>query len=258
MEKRGKEKVYVKEDAPVVFTTEQEFTTDGGKFRNLVYRIHFTKIPFSLTPFYLTAGSNVGLMVVITLDEKDRPVLVTTVHTCGCYAAVVPTNHLPKDALPTDWPEQSQDVHREKLPSMLDLENKENPRVVVHIRPAIHRVMHLEVVDAKALGPGGFWPVVLAPMEDVDDLKTLPVNGKTTSFYHDKGLLKGHVKGSVKPWESLFMSWASLDLFVGADKVYGDAKKTGNPFYTSLKPWNRNRSDMFQFQRFLRFHGWRL
>ncbi len=33
---------------------------------------------------------------------------------------------------------------------------------------------------------------------------------------------------------------------------------TQNPFYTSLKPWNRKASDMWNFAHFLQFWGWRL
>jgi hypothetical protein len=62
----------------------------------------------------------------------------------------------------------------------------------------------------------------------------------------------------VKLWESLFLSLISMDMFVGADKVYADPRETGNPFYTSLKFWNRNSSDMWNFPGFLQFWGWRL
>jgi len=33
---------------------------------------------------------------------------------------------------------------------------------------------------------------------------------------------------------------------------------TKNHLYTSLKPWNRTESDMWNFARFLEFWGWRL
>jgi hypothetical protein len=71
-------------------------------------------------------------------------------------------------------------------------------------------------------------------------------------------VLKGHVKGAVKPLETLFMSLISLDLFVGADKAYVDTSQTENPFYTSLKPWRRKDSDMWDFFGFLWYWGWRL
>ena len=92
----------------------------------------------------------------------------------------------------------------------------------------------------------------------MDQLITLPAKSGTTSFYHSDGVLKGHVKGSVKPLETLFMSLISLDLFVGTDKAYADSAETGNPFYTSLKPWRRNDSDMWYFANFLTYWGWRL
>lgn len=92
----------------------------------------------------------------------------------------------------------------------------------------------------------------------MDQLNHLPVNDGTASFYHSEGILKGHVKGSVKPLETLFLSLVSLDMLVGTDKVYGDADETGNQFYTSLKPWRRKDSDMWDFAGFLWYWGWRL
>ena len=72
------------------------------------------------------------------------------------------------------------------------------------------------------------------------------------------GLTEGFVKNSFKSWEALSLSLISLDFFVGTDKIYGDSRKTGTIFYTSLKPWYREESDMWHFDRFLRFNGWRL
>jgi hypothetical protein len=56
----------------------------------------------------------------------------------------------------------------------------------------------------------------------------------------------------------IFMSLISLDLFVGSDKIYADPAVSGNPFYTSLKPWRRDDSDMWDFPRFLAYWGWGL
>ncbi len=39
---------------------------------------------------------------------------------------------------------------------------------------------------------------------------------------------------------------------------YGDRRETGKVFYTSLKFWNREESDMWPFAEFLEFWGWRL
>ena len=98
-----------------------------------------------------------------------------------------------------------------------------------------------------------------AEITDLDTLNTLPLgDGTVTSLYYEKLPLKGHVKGAIKPWETVLLSLVSLDFFVGMDKEYGDTRESGNPFYTSLKPWNRSASDMNDFAAYLRFNGWQL
>jgi len=255
---QGKEQIYVDTEHPVIYYLKRTFTTQKGNYTNLIYRVHFPKVPFSLVPFYLTAGKNVGLLVVMTLDAEKRPVLVTTVGTCGCYQAIVPTSFLPRDALPLKWQDKPMNVYGEILPSRLNYTNIQNPKLLIHIRPGVHRVMDLEIVDEQAIRKSLHFNIIPAPLLPMQELEHIPLGSGTTSFYFDKGVLKGHVKGSVKPWESIFLSLPSLDFFVGSDKIYADRKKTDNPFYTSLKPWNREASDMWDFVTFLKFWGWRL
>ena len=256
----GREKIYVDAERATIYTQIRRFTTARGAYTNLIYRIHFAATPFNLLPFNLTAGRNVGLMVVVTLDAAERPVLYTTVHTCGCYKSFTPTSHLPIERFPDKWPQGRVKVYGEVLPARLDLEGLAAPRLVVSLRPDVHRVMGLDIVDgAPGVGTAGIGydrlPAYMAPAEA---LKRIPLDGRTTSFYHQDGVLEGHVRGSVKFWETLLMSWASLDLFVGTDKAYADPAQTGNPFYTSIKPWNRERSNMWHFGEFLDFWGWGL
>ena len=252
------EQIYVDTAHPVIYYLKRNFTTQKGQYTNLIYRVHFPKVPFSLFPFYFTAGKNVGLFVVITLDAAKKPVLVTTVGTCGCYIAIVPTTFLSRDALPLKWPGDSIDIYGEKLPSCLDYTTMKNPKLLIHIRPGVHRVMDLEIMDEREIKKSRHFTIIPASLKPMQELERIPIDSGTTSFYYNKGVLKGHVKGSVKPWESIFLSLLSLDFFVGTDKIYGDRKETGNPFYTSLKPWNRKASDMWDFATFLKFWGWRL
>jgi len=93
-------------------------------------------------------------------------------------------------------------------------------------------------------------------MLPMDALERLQTKTGVLSFYHEKGVLNGFVKGAVKPLESLFISFFALDFFVGTDKAYTDTDITGNRFYTSLKPWNRKRSDLWDFPAVLAFRGW--
>lgn len=251
------EKIFIDTENPAVYFMKRSFETDKAIYTNHIYRVHFPKIPYSLIPFNLTAGKNVGLMVVVTLNAENLPVLVTTVHTCGCYKAIVPTQYLPEDALPEKWTGGRLDVYGEKLPALLQVQSMPSPQILVHLRPGVHRVMDLEVRDAQVMSSRKF-QIVFMNTVPMDHLKKISTNNGSTSFYHSEGVLKGHVKGSVKPLETLFMSLISMDFFVGTDKIYADAAETGNPFYTSLKPWRRTDSDMWNFADFLSYWGWRL
>ncbi|MDH3950899.1 MAG: hypothetical protein OEV11_07690, partial [Deltaproteobacteria bacterium] len=218
-DENGEETIYVDATKPVIYYMEQEFSAENGRYTNLIYRIHFPKVPFSIIPFNLTSGNNVGVIVVITLDSQQRPALISTVGTCGCYAAIVPTTYLPRNYLPEDWKDMPLDVYGEQLPSILDYENKEYPKLLVHLRPGVHRIMDLEIVDLADVSQPERFFTVQAPLEPVSDLERIPLDGKTTSFYYDYGPQKGHVKRSMKFWETILLSLISWDFFVGTDKV---------------------------------------
>jgi hypothetical protein len=256
----GEEEIYMDVEKPAMYWMIQKFTTPKGTYTNLIYRIHFPEVPLSLDPFYLTAGKNPGLLFVITLDQKSRPVLVTTSGTCGCYALTIPTRHLDKRAYPEDWDAQKPvQIYGETLPGLLDFEIFGKPKLLIHLRPDVHRVMDLEVVDAAQWVKSCFQEIVETPLQPMGNLEKIPAGmGRTTSLYYDTWPYRGLVKGAFKPWETLSMSLISLDFFVGTDKIYGDSRITGTHFYTSLKPWNRVASDMWHFERFLRFNGWNL
>ena len=253
----GKAKIAVDTDDPAVYFEEKAFTVGVKALTNLIYRIHFPNTPYSLIPFILTAGKNPGIMLIVTLDEARKPVLVTTVHTCGCYAAVIPTTNLDPKFLPENHPQGFQKVYGERLPAMLDFKSAD-ARLVAVLRPGVHRLMELSVMGATDFfGDGKAFRAVPMKVLPMEGLRRLPLpDGGTISFFHDKGILRGHVKGSVKPFETLLMSWMPLDLFVGADKDFA-TDLTENPFYTSLKPWNRHSSDLWDFPAFLKFMGYR-
>ena len=254
----GKDKVTIDASNPVVYTMTRTFTTDRDTYTNYIYRVHFPRIPYRLVPFNLTAGENIGLMVVVTTDSSDRVLLYTTVHTCGCYMAFTPTDQMPKDWYPEKWPEGELSVYGETMPNRVDLSGISEPVFMVHLRPSVHRVMHVEIVDRSEWRTTGMNRIEMT-MEDIASLERLmrPDNS-FTSLYYTEGGMKGHVKGSWKPLETLFLGIISLDFAVGTDKAYADTEITENPFYTSIKPWNRQKSDMWYFTRFLSFWGWKL
>ncbi len=140
----GGERVFVDPAEPVVFVEQRSFTSTGGvRYTNLFYRVHFERVPVSLAPFHVTAGRNGGLFVIATLDADEQPVLYTTVHTCGCYLAFLPTNLLPATAYPEDWPENGQWVFGERLPSRVAFADPRtaDQGLVVRLRDGTHRIM---------------------------------------------------------------------------------------------------------------------
>lgn len=258
-DEEGKISVYVDPARPTVYLQQQAFATARGKFINYIYRVHLPEVPLSWIPFHLTAGPNGGLIVVVTVDESDRAVLITTVHTCGCYLALVPTQLYPEDALPRDWPTDIQTVYGERLPARITLSATpgSGERLTFWLRDGTHRVMHLEPVEAEALA--STYQVIPMAMRNEGELLELPLpDGGTTSFFYGEGRKRGYVKNTRKPFELLLMSWWALDLNVGVDKRLGPADEVGTVFYTSLRPWARKQSDLWNFPAFLHFWGFSL
>lgn len=254
-ESNGSVRVFVNPQQPVIYHERRVFSTERAAYTNLVYRVHFPETPYSLVPFHLTAGNNPGVLVIITLDEEKRPILVTTVNTCGCYVVIIPTNYLASGAYPPEWPEKEQSIYGENLPARLEM-TMPTDGLQVFIGPSTHRVRDVRVVHTDVKGGGQNLAAEVLPMSS---LLALPLAaGRTTSMFYGSWPLRGHVKGAIKPWESFLLSLISLDLYVGMDKEYGNTAKSGNPFYTSLKPWNRHSSDMNDFAGFLQFYGWKL
>lgn len=257
-EKDGKVRLRINPDVGVVYTDTRSFDTANGQYTNLIYRIHFEKVPFSLLPFNLTAGQNVGLLLVVTFNNQQEPVLISTLHTCGCYLAIVPTNYLPEKAYPERWNIESQAVYGATLPGLLSFSGVADETLVIYLHDGTHRVIHLEIESlAKLASQYAVKPVVLKPVSALDELM-LPESGRQVSMFESSGARQGYVRDVSKPFEFLLVSWWALDRYVGIDKRYGTPEQSVPRFYTSIKPWARDASDMRDFPRFLNYWGWRL
>jgi len=256
---KGEVDVSISTDMAVAYVGRREFRTKKAEYTNLIYRIHFQQVPFSLLPFNLTAGNNVGLIFIVTLNSDKQAVLLTTVHTCGCFVAVVPTDYLAHKFYPKNWSLHQQTVFGAQLPGVLQYpRNEENLyHPVIYLGDATHRVIHIDVQsDTEITENYVHKKLQVVPLKNLENLQ-LP-NGETVSLFEEKGLRIGYVKGSLKPFEFLFMSWWAFDARIGEDKMYGDHSETGTVFYTSLKPWARQQSDMWDFSGFLEYWGWNL
>lgn len=242
-----------------IYVQKRDFFTQKGQYTNLIYRVHFEKVPYGLRPFQITAGKNVGLLVIITLNEKKLPVLITSVHTCGCYISMIPTNYTPPDFFPSDWKETPKVRYGERYPAMICYPSplQGNVHPVFFLRHATHRVSDIYVESTTLIEKQ--YPTVgmtMVPMESLDDL---PIQGedKTLSFYY-QDLSKGFVRNSLKPFEFLFISWWAFDPNVGNDKKYAPSSELRKQFYTSLNPAYWRESDLWNFPIAAKFWGWEL
>lgn len=254
----SKEEVLVSHETPTIYGETRSFKGEKDSYTNLIYRVHFEKIPFSLLPFYLSYGKNVGLIVVVTLNSNEVPVLYTTVHTCGCYLAFIPTSYLAQDAYPQNWDTKHQTVYGEKLPGLLDLKGASLSETItaIVIRNNTHRIKDIYLASEEALMN---YQTATADIQPLDSLQKIALGSKgATSFYEESDQLNGYVRGSHKPWEKLLISWWAIDGKVGQDKKLGKTIEDGPIFYTSLKPWARTESDMRVFSAFLKYWGWNL
>jgi len=253
----GEEEIFVDHTAPTIYSETRNFQTAKDSYTNLHYQIHFSRVPFSLIPFHIGQGKNVGLITIVTLNSSNKPVLYTTVHTCGCYIAFVPTSYMPHDAFPNSWIKKQQSVFGETLPGFLDYSTfiLSDTKLAMLIREGSHRIKDLWLTPSSSLIQ---YDTAITDMQPITSLTQLPLEDKRTSFYETHGPRKGYVKGSHKPWERLLMSWWAFDWRIGEDKKLGRDKGDGVLFYTSLKPWSREASDLRDFANFLSYWGWRL
>ncbi|MDY0190241.1 MAG: hypothetical protein RBR22_05860 [Desulfuromonas sp.] len=246
--------VYVDPNQATIYAAEQQFCANNQTFTNLIYRVHFSKTPYS----HLTAGKNVGLIIIVTLNQAQQPLLVTTVHSCGCYLAFIPTSNLDTAAYPPNWPVDKQEVYGELLPSSIATPDYDPARdkLVLRLRSGTHRIRDIQLRAAAQLQQQT--KSVSATIKPMAALRNLEYAGQQLSFFETEGSRKGYVRHSQKPFERLFMSWWAMDWRVGEDKDLGPSEQTGVVFYTSLKFWDWEESNLWNFDNFLNYWGWKL
>lgn len=252
-------KVVVDPDMPVMYGEKRTFISTGGEqYTNYIYRVHFQGTPLSFNPFYLGAGENIGLLVIVTTNRKQEPVLYTSLHTCGCYLAFIPTNYMISEQLPAGWQDGLQDIYGEILPAMFEINNSgdDMPQLNILVRDATHRIMDAWLDRKSPAEEAKEADIVIKSMRSLEYIET--GNNYSTSFFESGGRRMGYVKRSEKIWERLFISWWALDYRVGEDKYLGRDIDDGPVFYTSLKPWAREASDLRDFASFLHYWGFRL
>ncbi len=252
-----KTEIYVNPDKPAIFYETMGFSTNRARYRNLIYRVHFEKVPFGIGNFNLTTGNNPGILIIYTLNEEEKLILVTTLHTCGCFLTFFPTDEMDRELYPAAWPEESQWSYGKTLPGHLEVSSIHfSDQIVFTLENATHRIVDV------TLSPADFMKnsieTITMDMFPMSKLYRLPFEESTESFFQMDGPRSGYVRNNVKILERLFISWWAFDFHVGEDKAYGAEDRSEAILYTSLKFWAREESDLKDFSRFLSYWGWRL
>lgn len=238
---------------PHIFAEERSWQGRRGRYTNLIYRIHFRQV----TLRHLTAGSNSGLFVILTFNDRQQPVLITTLQTCGCYLGIIPTSFLDPAAFPAGWDRTRQYVFGEYLPGILDYTGSDpDDRLHILLGDSAHRVTALWLEDSAGDRRYRLERATILPMASLSSLRA--DDGQTFSFFETDGSRKDYVHGADKIWERLLISWWAFDWRVGEDKRLGRDTDDGPIFYTSLKPWARKASDLRDFAGFVDYWGWGL
>ncbi|MFT5730294.1 MAG: hypothetical protein ACI8PB_004472 [Desulforhopalus sp.] len=255
-EKNGVPLALVSSTAPTMYIEQTSFTTTKKTYTNFIYRIHFPEVPFDWCNLHITTGKNPGLLIIYTIDPTDKLVLITTVHTCGCYLAFFPTEDLAKEVYPPNWPEETQTVFGYTLPAVFPSQlHTANQPYYFTLESGSHRISDISHTTTASSSQTITPLMKIQPMES---LYHLPYKDGNISFFESAGRREGYVKNNGKILERLLISWWAFDWHVGEDKAYGKSDSSTTPFYTSLKFWQRGNSDMKNFPGFLAYWGWAL
>ena len=233
----GRDRVLVNPATPRIYAEVRRDRVGDTPVLQLLYRVHFQAVPFASKVFF-EAHRNAGVLAIVTLTEREQePIFFTTVHTCGCFLALLPTDRLPHDVLPAKWPRTTKRVTGKTLPAIVKYPKSGRTRIALRLEAKTHRVEHITTTATMQNIPRTAVP--LRPMKELHQLAVVGGGGRRASFFYTSGPLKGYVRGAWSPIEGLTLGALLLDPMLGSDKDFGDPEITSTRFYTSLWPWER-------------------
>jgi len=172
---------FVDTGVPVMFVRSTRTRFDGKVLPQLVYSVWFPARSKE-GPFDLLGGRLDGITVRVTLDQQGRPLLVDTMHNCGCYHQFFPTPRLRLRPRPDSLDEWA--FVPQSLPSP-----PPDTRLLLRVSAASHQIQRLRWAPALDIDRE------LALQPD-DSLRSLPLpGGGRRSLFGPDGLVAGTERG---------------------------------------------------------------
>jgi hypothetical protein len=169
----------------------------------LVYTLWFPRRP-AKGAFDLLAGELDGLIIRLTLDPRGRPLLVDSIHACGCYHLFFPIPPL------VPRPAPRKDMEWAFVPAALPAPAP-GQRLQVRLAAASHYLIGIGWGDPSANSAARSYV-----LDEENTLRSLPTtDGARRSLYEQDGLVAGSGRGE------RFLFWPMGIASPGAMRQWG-------------------------------------
>ncbi|HVJ60122.1 MAG TPA: hypothetical protein VM528_06125, partial [Burkholderiaceae bacterium] len=187
---------------PVVYQRVAHTLVHGRPLLQLVYTLWFAQRP-KRSPFDLLGGTLDGVVVRLTLGTDGRPLMLDTMHACGCYHLFFPA---PGVALKPGAPADEEWAF---VPTALPM-LAPGQRVVVRLESATHYVLGVSATASLTASDTRY------ARRPESDLQRLPwPSGGTRSLYGPDGLVAGSERAE------RFLFWPMGIASAGAMRQWG-------------------------------------
>jgi hypothetical protein len=190
---------------PVVFVRESHTLVGTRLLRQRLYTLWFEERPAS-GAFDLLAGTLDGVIVRLTLAPDGTPLMLDTIHACGCWHQFYPAPGVAlRDGAPT---QQEWAFVPAPLPALAP-----GQRIVVRLASRTHHVSAV-VADTRTAAA----PATPYALRDEQALRSLPVEGTPgarRSLYRPDGFVAGTERGE------RFVFWPMGIASAGAMRQWG-------------------------------------
>ena len=199
---QANERIAVDTARPVVYQRLAHTLVRGQALVQLVYTLWLPERP-KRSAFDLLGGALDGVIVRITLGPDGKPVLLDTIHACGCYHLFFPAQGI---ALRPDAPKDEEWAF---VPASLP-EWAPAKRFVIRIASATHYVLGVSAATQADYSNSRYF------LRPESDLRSLPrPDGSRRSLYNPDGLVAGSERAE------RFLFWPMGIASAGAMRQWG-------------------------------------